>query len=90
MSWWTKVAPERKIKSATNSTAVYLLPFLMILASGMISRAVTADFEWLYSLRFFSAAAILWVFQRQRKIGVNRAFNRLILVQKGSPAVLIR
>ena len=65
VSWWTKIAPEREIKSATNSTAVYLLPFLMILASGMISRAVTADFEWLYSLRFFAAVAILWVFQRE-------------------------
>lgn len=65
VSWLTKIAPEREIKSATNPTAVYLLPFLMILASGMISRAVTADFEWFYSLRFFAAAAILWVFQRE-------------------------
>ena len=36
------------------------MPFLMILAAGMISRAVSAQFEWFYPLRFFAASAVLW------------------------------
>jgi len=46
-----------------NLTAAYLMPFLMILAAAMISRAVSGGFEWLYPLRFFAAAAALWFFR---------------------------
>ncbi len=46
-----------------NPTAAYLIPFLAILASGMLSRAASADFEWLYGLRFLAAAAVLWFFR---------------------------
>ncbi|HEY3823072.1 MAG TPA: exosortase E/protease, VPEID-CTERM system [Bryobacteraceae bacterium] len=47
-----------------NPTAAWLMPFVMILAAGMISRALTGDFEWLYPLRFFAAAATLVFFRR--------------------------
>ena len=52
-----------------NHTAPFLLPFLLILASGMIAGAANASkgpgsFEWLYPLRFFAAASMLWVFRR--------------------------
>ena len=43
-----------------NATAAYLLPFLAILAAGMFSRAMSADFEWFYSLRLAGACAALW------------------------------
>jgi exosortase E/protease (VPEID-CTERM system) len=46
-----------------NLTAAYLMPFLMILAAAMISRAASGRFEWLYPLRFFAAAAALWFFR---------------------------
>jgi exosortase E/protease (VPEID-CTERM system) len=46
--------------SVENGTTAYLLPFLAILASAMISRAASDRFEWLYPLRFFAAAAVLW------------------------------
>ena len=46
-----------------NPTAAYLVPFLTILGAGMLSGALSANFEWLYPLRFFAAAGALWVFR---------------------------
>jgi exosortase E/protease (VPEID-CTERM system) len=46
-----------------NPTAAYLVPFLTILGAGMVSGALSANFEWLYPLRFFAAAGALWVFR---------------------------
>jgi exosortase E/protease (VPEID-CTERM system) len=47
-----------------NPTAPYLIPFLAILATGMLTRAVSADFEWLYGIRFLTAAISLWIFRK--------------------------
>ncbi|HEX4133294.1 MAG TPA: exosortase E/protease, VPEID-CTERM system [Bryobacteraceae bacterium] len=51
--------------AAPNPTVPWLLPFAVILASGMVSRAVSAGFEWFYPLRFFAAAAALWMCRRK-------------------------
>ncbi len=74
--WLTTREPDRGAfdKSSSNPTAAYLVPFLMILATGMISRAATGDFEWLYPLRFFAAAGALWVFRR-RYAGLDWKFG---------------
>jgi exosortase E/protease (VPEID-CTERM system) len=48
-----------------NPTASYVLPFVAILAAGILATALSGDFEWLYPLRFIAAAAALWFF-RQR------------------------
>jgi len=53
------------VRSAEDRTAAYLLPFIAILAAGMISRAASAQFEWLYPLRFFAAAAVIWWNRKQ-------------------------
>jgi exosortase E/protease (VPEID-CTERM system) len=53
----------REATAASNPTAVYLVPFLTILAATMISRAASGGFEWLYPLRFVAAAIALWVFR---------------------------
>ncbi|MGD0299459.1 MAG: exosortase E/protease, VPEID-CTERM system [Bryobacteraceae bacterium] len=50
-------------KTVHNPTAAYVMPFLAILAAAMISRAASGGFEWLYPLRFFAAAAVLWFFR---------------------------
>jgi exosortase E/protease (VPEID-CTERM system) len=50
-------------KSAPNAVAPYLMPFLVILATAMISRAASSDFDWLYPLRFFAAVACIWFFR---------------------------
>jgi len=69
--WFTKRQQSRELPGAVtdNPTAVFLLPFLMILASGMIVSAANASkgpgsFEWLYPLRFFAVAGMLWVLRR--------------------------
>jgi len=46
-----------------NATVAYLLPICAILSAGMISRAVSGDFEWLYPLRFAAASIVLWMFR---------------------------
>jgi exosortase E/protease (VPEID-CTERM system) len=50
--------------AAPDATAAYLLPLLAILAAGMLSRAVSGDFEWLYGLRLAAAAVALFAFRR--------------------------
>ena len=49
---------------SSNPTAAYLAPFAAILAAALISRAMSADFEWFYSLRVVAAAGALWYFRR--------------------------
>jgi len=52
-----------------NPTAVYLLPFLLILIAGMIARAVSSGFEQLYVLRLIAAAAaIAWCWPKLRAL----------------------
>ena len=58
----TAAAPARPTE---NLTAPYLAPFLAILAAAMISRAASSGFEWLYPLRFFAAAVVLWFYRRK-------------------------
>lgn len=50
-------------RSIENPTAAYLVPFLTILAAGMVSGALSGTFEWLYALRFFAAAGVLWAWR---------------------------
>ena len=58
-------APAPVAAPAENPTARYLAPFLAILAAAIVSRAASSQFEWLYPLRFFAAAAVLWHFRRR-------------------------
>lgn len=61
-------------KSTDNPAATYLLPFLSILAVGMVTTAASGDFQWLYPLRFFAAAGALW-FLRKRYPAVDWKFG---------------
>ena len=64
--WLTiTAAPVPATRAPANPTAVYLLPFLMILAAGMISHAASGGFEWLHPIRLFAAGAIFWIFRRE-------------------------
>ena len=45
-----------------NPTVAYLMPFAAILAAGMVSRAASGTFEWLYPLRVVAAAGAIWYF----------------------------
>ncbi len=56
----------RAAPAESNPVAAYLVPFLLILAAGMIARAASSgSWEWLYPLRFVCAAAALWTYRRQ-------------------------
>lgn len=59
---------------ADNPTAAYLVPFLAILAAGMLATAASGGFEWLYPLRIIAAAAALW-FYRRHYAGLNWAVS---------------
>ena len=62
----TARTPERLAGSTLmNPTAAWVLPFVAILAAGMASRALSAGFEWLYSLRLLAGVIALWVFRRE-------------------------
>jgi exosortase E/protease (VPEID-CTERM system) len=52
-------------RSSDNPTATYLMPFLSILAIGMVTAAASGDFEWLYPMRFLAAAVTLWILRKR-------------------------
>lgn len=66
---WLRV-PERNIQPRVvsrfeNPTVRWVLPFVTILAAGMIAAAATGDFEWFYPLRFFAPAVTLFFLWRR-------------------------
>ena len=61
------VAPAAAAQSHRNPVALYLAPFLAILAASMVARAASSGFEWLYPLRFLAALATLWIFRAELK-----------------------
>jgi exosortase E/protease (VPEID-CTERM system) len=70
-SRWLSRAPDRgaaadgELGAATsNPTAMYLLPFLAVLAGGMLSRALSGGFETWYALRLVAAAVALACYWR--------------------------
>ena len=68
------VAPASANESSENPTLPYLLPFLTILAVGLLTTAASSDFEWLYPVRFLAAAAVLWTL-RKRYLALNWRFS---------------
>ena len=60
-----KPAPRTGAKYSDNATASYLIPFLSILAVGMVTAATSGDFEWLYPMRFLAAAGALWILRKR-------------------------
>jgi CAAX prenyl protease-like protein len=44
---------------------VFLLPFLAVMAAAMVSGAFKGEIEWLYPLRFFAAAGVLWHYRAE-------------------------
>jgi exosortase E/protease (VPEID-CTERM system) len=57
--WLSRAAGREAGETTSNPTAAYLLPFLAVLAAGMISRAISSGFETWYALRLIAAAAAL-------------------------------
>jgi exosortase E/protease (VPEID-CTERM system) len=72
-SWLSRPAFDG-LTSGTNPTAAYLLPFLAILAAGMVARALSDGFEMLYPLRLAAAAAALAAY-RGKLSGLDWRFS---------------
>ncbi len=49
----------------SNPAAVYLAPMLAIVATAMITQALSASFDFLYPLRVIAAVAVLGFYRRQ-------------------------
>jgi exosortase E/protease (VPEID-CTERM system) len=59
----TVLEPAAAAAEATDATAAYLMPLLAILAAGMLTRALSSGFDFLYPLRIVCAVAALWAFR---------------------------
>jgi exosortase E/protease (VPEID-CTERM system) len=46
-----------------NEAKGYLLPFLAVLATSLLTHAASSGFDWLYPLRLVVGAAVLWRFR---------------------------
>ena len=64
--WFTSRPQKRQALARVTETptGAFLLPFLAILTAGTVAKAFSGSFEWLYPLRFFAAAGMLWVCRR--------------------------
>ena len=50
--------------TADDSTTAYLAPFLVVMASAMVTGAFSAGVDWLYPVRVLAAVCVLWAFRR--------------------------
>jgi exosortase E/protease (VPEID-CTERM system) len=55
-------APPREHEG--DSTTAYLAPFLVVMASAMLTGAFSAGIDWLYPVRVIAAVWVLWVFRK--------------------------
>jgi exosortase E/protease (VPEID-CTERM system) len=62
---WIALHPPARTKHEPNMTAACLVPFLCALVAGMLARATSGTFEWLYGARVAAAAGALWVYRRE-------------------------
>ncbi len=71
-AWMNRTARQTALSAAAarqgdghNVVAPYLVPFLAILAAGMLAHALSAGFDVLYPLRFAAGALALWLYRRR-------------------------
>ena len=62
--WFLKSRQEGRPSTTDDSTGAYLAPFVVVLATGMVTGAFSSDLDWLYPLRVVAAAGVLWFFRR--------------------------
>lgn len=71
VSWFRRAAPATvnhpvaisHAGGGVNVAAVYMLPWLAILAAGLLAQAASDGFEWLYPIRLLAALAIFFVYR---------------------------
>lgn len=60
ISWLRARTAVSRERTEANPAVPWLLPFAFLIAAGMISRAGSAQFEWLYPVRVLAVALALW------------------------------
>jgi exosortase E/protease (VPEID-CTERM system) len=67
LPWFTTYRPSQDPSAPIESraTTAYLMPLLAILAAGMVARAASGGFEWLYPLHLFAPLAVFWFYRRE-------------------------
>jgi exosortase E/protease (VPEID-CTERM system) len=65
---------------ADDRTAAYLVPFMVVIAAGMVTGALSSGLDWLYPLRVVAAAWALWVFRRHyRHLGWTLSWQAIAI-----------
>jgi exosortase E/protease (VPEID-CTERM system) len=62
-SFFARATPRSAAWSSPNPAAVYLVPFLALIASSIITQAFTTSFGVLYPVRVAAVIAALWVYR---------------------------
>ena len=74
-SWLSHTATQSALAPAMhNPTAPYLMPLLAVLGAGALSRAMSSDFELLYSLRVI-AALLVFIRYREKLCSIDWRFS---------------
>lgn len=69
LAWVSNLPPTTAAaKTDEHPAAPFLMPFLAILAAGMLAGALSGGFEWFYALRVLACAAVLWFFRREYRL----------------------
>jgi exosortase E/protease (VPEID-CTERM system) len=64
---WLRRATSKSVGLSTGSdrmTPALLMPFLALLLAGMVARAASGGFEWLYPLRVVAVTVVLWHYRK--------------------------
>jgi exosortase E/protease (VPEID-CTERM system) len=72
--WLSNTGTVAMAKGGDNPTAAYLVPFLSVVAAGMLAHAASSGFEFLYPLRLIAAGIALWAF-RSRLVDLDWTFT---------------
>jgi len=62
--WFMKSRLEDRPSPAGDSTGAYLAPFVVVMATSMVTGTFSSSFDWLYPLRVVAAVCVLWLFRR--------------------------
>jgi exosortase E/protease (VPEID-CTERM system) len=59
--FFTRAAPESRTENGPNPAAAYLVPFLAVVGTALVTGVFSSGFDWLYPLRVVAGALALWV-----------------------------
>jgi exosortase E/protease (VPEID-CTERM system) len=51
------------VQASDDGTTAYLAPFLVVLATAMVTGIFASDLDWLYPVRVIAAMGVLWCFR---------------------------